>query len=92
MIMKGKPMNKWLKRLVILIVVAIALIFFGSIVFVLLGYVSDFASIFFGWIATAFRWLAKLFDIFGFTAIFSATADAQVVEQTISMAKVIIGG
>lgn len=73
-------MNKWIKRILILLAVIIGIIFFGSIVFFLMGYIFDFMSTLASWFATASRWLAKVVDIFGWTGIFTANADASVIE------------
>ena len=86
-------MNKWVKRLLIIGIIAVLTIFFGSIVFSLMAYLTDFMGILMGWISKALRWLAKLVDIFGFTGLFIANADnahlAQIIQNT---TKVFIGG
>ena len=73
-------MNKWIKRILILLAVIIGIIFFGSIVFFLLSYVFDFMSTLMSWLATASRWLGKVVDIFGWTGIFVANADSSIIE------------
>lgn len=73
-------MNKWIKRALILLTVIIGIIFFGSIVFFLMGYIFDFMSTLASWFAIASRWLAKVVDIFGWTGIFTANADVSVIE------------
>lgn len=83
-------MKKWVKWLIIFGCIIIGTIFFGSIVLSLAGYLFDFMSMFMGWLATASRFLAKLFDIFGFTGIFGANADVSSATQIINLLK--IGG
>lgn len=73
-------MNKWIKRILILLAVIVGIIFFGSIVFFLLSYVFDFMSTLMSWFATASRWLGKVVDIFGWTGIFVANADSSIIE------------
>lgn len=63
-------MKVWLKWGLIAIATIILAIFFGTIVFNLAGYLLDFTSTLFSWLADAVRWLAKVFDIFGFGGIF----------------------
>lgn len=69
--------HKWLKRLIILFAVIILTIFFGSLVFSLSAYLFDGLAWLMKFGATALRWLAKLFDIFGFAGIFTSTTPAQ---------------
>ncbi len=69
--------HKWLKRLIILFAVIILTIFFGSLVFSLSAYIFDGMAWLMKFGATALRWLAKVFDIFGFAGIFTSTTPAQ---------------
>lgn len=86
-------MKKWVKVLIVVGCVAIGTIFFGSIVFTLLGYTFDFLSTLMDWLATASRWLAKLVDIFGFTGFFNPADSADTLIITHNVFKILtIGG
>ena len=85
-------MKGWVKGLIITAVVIVCTIFFGSMALWLLSYVTSFMSTLFSWISTALRWLGNVLDIFGFTGIFSASADAGVIEGAVSATKFLIGG
>lgn len=68
-------MKRWLKWLIIAGIVAVLTVFFGSMILFMLSYVFKAGSTLFDWLATASTWLAKVVDFFGFTGIFSASAD-----------------
>lgn len=86
--------HKWVKRLIIFLVVAVLIIFFGAVAFNLTAYVFDALKIFCGWIAIALRWLGKVFNFFGYAGIFTASADASTVAHGLQTAAQIlrIGG
>ena len=84
--------HKWVKRLVILLVVAVLIIFFGSVFFNLSAYVFDFFKLLSGWFATALRWLGQLFDFFGFAGVFTVHAEVEVVSHILSNIKILMLG
>lgn len=76
-------MKGWLKWLLIIAIVIVCTIFFGTIVLYLGSYLVSFMSTILSWLAKAMQWLAKVFDLFGFSGIFVANADTPVVMYNI---------
>ena len=83
-------MKRWMKWIIIISVILVCSIFFGSMVFTMLGYLLDFMGMLMGWLASAVRWLANVFDVFGILGLFSANADMQVVAHNIEFATKLI--
>ena len=59
-------MPKWLKVLIFIVIFTVITLFFGSVGFSLLKYISKFFEMIANWFAIAFGWLANLVNIFGF--------------------------
>ncbi len=65
-----RPMNKWLKRLIIFLIVSVLIIFLGPIVFYLGSYILEGLEYLLGLFIWLLRFLANLLDFFHFTGIF----------------------
>ena len=87
-------MKKWIKWLIIIGIVAVCTVFFGSLVLTMLSYVLDFMGTIFGWLSTAVGWLGRVVDVFGFTGIFGASAEVGIIAQNngLSISSVLRGG
>lgn len=80
-------MKRWVKWIIIIAVILVSSIFFGSMVFTMLGSVLDAMSWVMSFLADALRWLGRVFDVFGILGVFGASADATLVQQNAQIVK-----